>query len=170
MDKAAKNLPNSIEITYDHLYKLKDFTQGNFHDEIKKRMEEAAAKNEANSIANKKAKEEKANKNKTNKTKENKTENKTITKVNPPLNVEMNEEEVALSADFVSNRGKLPWPIKGVICETYGEHEHPALKGFTILNSGLEICSAYANSWVEGAEISLTQTAGSAPQWRRIYR
>ena len=47
-----------------------------------------------------------------------------------------------MSADFANNRGKLPWPVtKGVICETYGEHEHPAIKGFLMFNNGLEICS-----------------------------
>ena len=30
---------------------------------------------------------------------------------------------------------------KGIICEPYGEHEHPAIKGFMILNSGIEICA-----------------------------
>lgn len=56
---------------------------------------------------------------------------------------EMSEESVALSEDFANNRGKLPLPIaKGVICETYGEHEHPAIKGFMMINNGLDICSA----------------------------
>lgn len=54
----------------------------------------------------------------------------------------LTEEAEALSIDFESNRGKLPWPVaKGIICEPYGEHEHPAIKGFMILNSGIEICA-----------------------------
>jgi septal ring factor EnvC (AmiA/AmiB activator) len=53
----------------------------------------------------------------------------------------VSEEMEALSADFSSNRGKLPWPVaKGVICETYGEHEHPAIKGFMMFNNGVEMC------------------------------
>lgn len=60
-----------------------------------------------------------------------------------PDATELSEAAVALSADFSNNRGKLPWPIpKGIICESYGEHEHPAIKGFMMFNNGLEICSA----------------------------
>ena len=60
-----------------------------------------------------------------------------------PDAAELSEAAVALSADFSNNRGKLPWPIpKGIICESYGEHEHPAIKGFMMFNNGLEICSA----------------------------
>jgi septal ring factor EnvC (AmiA/AmiB activator) len=28
-----------------------------------------------------------------------------------------------------------------MICESYGEHEHPAIKGFMMMNNGVEICS-----------------------------
>ena len=31
---------------------------------------------------------------------------------------------------------------KGIICEPYGEHEHPAIKGFMMMNNGVEICSS----------------------------
>ena len=143
LQQKEKDLKRDLEKKKKETIELQLAIKKIIADEIKKRMEEAAAKSEANASA-KKAKEEKVSKTKTPKTKETKvkTENSNVIKVNPPLNVEMNEEEVALNADFVSNRGKLPWPVKGVICETYGEHEHPALKGFTILNSGVEICAA----------------------------
>ncbi len=55
----------------------------------------------------------------------------------------LNEEALVLSGEFSNNRGRLPWPVeKGVICETYGEHEHPAIKGFMMFNSGVEICTS----------------------------
>ncbi|MCU0361255.1 MAG: peptidoglycan DD-metalloendopeptidase family protein [Bacteroidia bacterium] len=55
----------------------------------------------------------------------------------------LNNEALALGSEFSGNRGRLPWPVdKGVICETYGEHEHPAIKGFMMFNSGVEICTA----------------------------
>ncbi len=55
---------------------------------------------------------------------------------------DMDEAEEALSADFANNHGKLPWPVgKGVICASYGEHEHPAIKGFMMINHGVEICA-----------------------------
>jgi septal ring factor EnvC (AmiA/AmiB activator) len=106
--------------------------------EIKRKAEEAA-KAEAAEIAAKKSKEE--SKTKTPKEKTRLTETKKEKKENlyTPILTEASE---ALSADFSNNRGKLPWPVnKGVICETYGEHEHPAIKGFMMFNNGVEICA-----------------------------
>lgn len=80
---------------------------------------------------------------------------------------EMSEEAIALSADFSNNRGKLPWPVaKGVICETYGEHEHPAIKGFMMFNNGLEICATkgtQARAVFEGevTSIAVSPTGGN---------
>jgi len=56
---------------------------------------------------------------------------------------ELTEEAEALGVDFSSSRGKLPWPVlKGVICQPYGEYEHPAIKGFMMNNNGIEICTS----------------------------
>jgi murein hydrolase activator len=122
-------------------------------EEIKRKMEEAKAKAkaEADALAAKKAKEgEKKNEGK--KTNNNnaviaktpdKPDPKTESKSNSNNMPELSDEAVALSADFANNRGRLPWPVgKGIICETYGEHEHPAIKGFMIVNNGIEICTA----------------------------
>jgi len=118
-------------------------------DEIKRKLEEAKAKAEADAIAAKKAREEKAKKDKINKPKDKNIkavpEATVIAKVKPdsPGMPDLDAAEEALSADFVDNRGKLPWPVaKGLICEAYGEHEHPAIKGFMISNYGVEICTA----------------------------
>jgi septal ring factor EnvC (AmiA/AmiB activator) len=55
---------------------------------------------------------------------------------------ELTSEAAAVGADFSSSRGKLPWPVaKGVICQGYGEYEHPAIKGFIMNNNGVEICA-----------------------------
>jgi len=117
--------------------------------EIKRKLEESA-KAEAAAIAAKKAKEEKENKTKVVKEKTTKEKEKVIVAdVKPEKEKKENlfmpaltEETEALSADFSNNRGKLPWPVgKGVICETYGEHEHPAIKGFMMFNNGVEICA-----------------------------
>lgn len=104
--------------------------------EIKRKIEEAKA--EAAALAAKKEKTEKTAK--SSKTKE-------IAEVKPvkketgiPV---LSEEAMELSNDFSNNRGKLPWPVaKGYICEEYGEHEHPAIKGFMIVNNGIEICTS----------------------------
>lgn len=49
-------------------------------------------------------------------------------------------EEVRLSDDFMSNKGKLPWPLeRGVISSTFGEHQHPVLKKVKVKNNGIDI-------------------------------
>ncbi|MBL7937325.1 MAG: peptidoglycan DD-metalloendopeptidase family protein [Bacteroidia bacterium] len=126
--------------------------------EIKRKVEESAK------IAA--AKVAKAEKNKSNKTKTNKT--KTDTKA-PEAKVtapELTEEAEAVGADFSSSRGKLPWPVtKGVICQPYGEYEHPAIKGFMMNNNGVEICAnkgTQARSIFEGevTSIAISPTGG----------
>lgn len=116
-------------------------------EEIRRKAEEARKKAEEEALA-KKAKEDKdkiANnkKKEKNKVKEpGKTNDKENVKETPTY-PELSEEAEALSNDFANNRGKLPWPItKGIICEPYGEHEHPAIKGFMMMNNGVEICSS----------------------------
>lgn len=42
-------------------------------------------------------------------------------------------------ADFHSNRGKLPWPVNGVISSYFGKQNHPTLKDIIIDNSGIDI-------------------------------
>ena len=49
-------------------------------------------------------------------------------------------ESQALSANFESNKGKLPWPTaKGIVTEYYGKHQHPELRGIYINNNGIDI-------------------------------
>lgn len=125
-------------------------------DEIKRKAEEAA-KAEAALIAKKSPEKKNV---KPTKTKENKEVKKDVTIP------ELSEEAVELSNDFANNRGKLPWPVtKGYICEPYGEHEHPAIKGFMMFNNGVEICSSMgsqARAVFEGevTAISISPTGG----------
>lgn len=52
-----------------------------------------------------------------------------------------------LSKDFASNKGKLPWPIEGVVIEQFGEHPHPTLKNIKLpFNNGVNISSKRADS------------------------
>lgn len=108
--------------------------------EIKRKAEEAM-KAEAAALAAKKAEEKK---NVKTKTKETKVEVKEVKEAKKETGMpELSDEAVELSNDFANNRGKLPWPVtKGYICEQYGEHEHPAIKGFMMFNNGIEICSS----------------------------
>jgi septal ring factor EnvC (AmiA/AmiB activator) len=126
-------------------------------DEIKRKAEEAA-KAEAAIAATKKTTDKKNTK---------PTKTKDVKEVKKDVTIpELNEEAVELSNDFANNRGKLPWPVtKGYICEPYGEHEHPAIKGFMMFNNGVEICSSMgsqARAVFEGevTAISISPTGG----------
>lgn len=126
--------------------------------EIKRKLEESAK-----IAAEKAAKAAKAEKNKTNKTK---TETKTKTPEVKATAPELTAEAEAVGADFSSSRGKLPWPVtKGVICQPYGEYEHPAIKGFMMNNNGVEICAnkgTQARAIFEGevTSIAISPTGG----------
>lgn len=144
--------------------------------EIKRKMEEAAKAAAAKALAQKKAREAKAREAKKKreeaakstpaKTQETEKQDAAAEKTDNPSVPELSEEAEALSADFSNNRGKLPWPVaKGVICETYGEHEHPAIKGFMMFNNGLEICATkgtQARAVFEGevTSIAVSPTGG----------
>jgi septal ring factor EnvC (AmiA/AmiB activator) len=104
--------------------------------EIKRKAEESAR------IAAEKAAKAEKLANTKNKTKNSKTKTEVKTPEVKTMAPELTEEAEALGADFSSNRGKLPWPVlKGVICQPYGEYEHPAIKGFMMNNNGVEICA-----------------------------
>ncbi|MFH2141245.1 MAG: peptidoglycan DD-metalloendopeptidase family protein [Bacteroidota bacterium] len=52
-------------------------------------------------------------------------------------------EEKLISDQFGTNKGRLPWPTeKGLIIETFGEHEHPKLKGIKTFNDGITIATS----------------------------
>ncbi|MCH4552071.1 murein hydrolase activator EnvC family protein [Aestuariibaculum lutulentum] len=51
-------------------------------------------------------------------------------------------EEKVLAASFVSNRGKLPWPVeKGYVTLRYGSQPHPLDKSLTIKSNGVRIAT-----------------------------
>lgn len=131
--------------------------------EIKRKLEESAR-----IAAEKAAKAEKLAKTKAT-AKNSKTKVKPEVKNTAPAKAtapELTEEAEALGADFAGSRGKLPWPLlKGVICQPYGEYEHPAIKGFIMNNSGVEICTAkgsQARAVFEGevTSIAISPTGG----------
>ena len=50
------------------------------------------------------------------------------------------KESVALSKNFESNRGRLPWPVlKGSITEGYGKNPHPTIPNVYTNNNGIDI-------------------------------
>ena len=49
-------------------------------------------------------------------------------------------QDQALTSDFASNKGRLPWPVQsGSIVGAFGKHEHPLLKGVFTENNGIDI-------------------------------
>ena len=53
-----------------------------------------------------------------------------------------------LTADFASNKGKLPWPVdNGVVIEKFGQHYHPLFKGVKLpFNNGINISTSAGKS------------------------
>ena len=47
---------------------------------------------------------------------------------------------IALSAEFSSNKGKLPWPVNGSVVAKFGRQTHPVFKNLELpANNGLDI-------------------------------
>jgi len=143
LQKREKELKKELEKKKRDAIQLQIAIKRVIEEEIRRKREEAAA-------AAAKAAEEERKKAALAAQKEEAKGGKKVTKPvatptpkeNPNAEPEMSDEAIALSEDFANNRGKLPWPVsKGVICEGYGEHEHPAIKGFMMFNNGVEICA-----------------------------
>jgi septal ring factor EnvC (AmiA/AmiB activator) len=84
-------------------------------------------------------------------------------KEEPVVDVET-KEAAELSADFASNKGKLPWPVvKGIITDGFGEHEHPTIKGFIVSNDGVDISASKGSAcraMFEGEVSAIRSTQG----------
>lgn len=51
-------------------------------------------------------------------------------------------EALALSSEFASNKGKLPWPLeKGVIIAKYGKQKHTVFSAIETFNNGVDIAT-----------------------------
>ena len=51
-------------------------------------------------------------------------------------------EAMALSSEFNSNKGKLPWPLeKGIIVQGYGQQKHAIFAGIETFNNGIDIAT-----------------------------
>jgi septal ring factor EnvC (AmiA/AmiB activator) len=145
LQKKEKELKHELEKKKADAIELQAEIRRIIEEDMRRKAEEAARALAAKQLAAKKAREAKARelKKKTKEAEAVAARTSTTEKSEEIAAPEMSEEALALSEDFSNNRGKLPWPVtKGVICESYGEHEHPAIKGFMMFNNGLEICSS----------------------------
>ncbi len=74
-------------------------------------------------------------------------------------------EAAALSANFESNKGKLPWPVeRGVVTAKFGQNPHPILAGITVPNNGINIATstnATVRSVFEGSVSAVFSIAGA---------
>ena len=73
-------------------------------------------------------------------------------------------EAKALAADFVANKGKLPWPVnKGLVVLRYGKQPHPVVKTATIQSNGVRIATekgAYARAVFKGKVLAIQLIPG----------
>jgi len=111
-------------------------------------------------IAEEIKKAEKARKEKIRKEKELKEQQAKLNVKNPKIDASVNVEKKTTSAvfdltpaeqivsdKFEANKGKLPWPVeRGVITSTFGEHEHPVLKGIKVKNDGVYISTTQGST------------------------
>ena len=48
--------------------------------------------------------------------------------------------DVKLSNEFASNKGRLPWPVEGVVTDRFGKHQHPVYKNVELpQNNGVTL-------------------------------
>ena len=73
--------------------------------------------------------------------------------------------EKTLSANFVNNKGKLPWPVeRGVISSSYGKHTSVVSDKVTVTNNGIDIATTEnAQAWAvfDGEVSSVTKLTGA---------
>ncbi len=55
--------------------------------------------------------------------------------------------DIILSAEFVKNKGKLPWPVKGPVVARFGKHFHPVFKNLELpSNNGIDVAVSAGTS------------------------
>ena len=70
-----------------------------------------------------------------------------------------------ISGEFVSNKGRLPWPVdKGTVVSRFGANSHPVLSNITTQNSGVDISTykgAHARAVYEGTVQAVMSISGN---------
>ena len=74
----------------------------------------------------------------------------------------LSPEAKALAANFESNKGKLPWPLReSLVIRRFGKQPHPTFSGITINSSGLHLATkkgAYASAIFGGTVLAIQLT------------
>jgi septal ring factor EnvC (AmiA/AmiB activator) len=124
-----KKMRKYVEIKNKAVQALNSKIQKAIEDEIKSARKKAEDEAKKRALAEAKAKA--------------KSGTTTTTLPKTPAHTEtvlVSPKDQALTSDFASNKGKLPWPVaKGTIVGAFGKHEHPILKGVFTENNGLDI-------------------------------
>jgi len=93
------------------------------------------------------------------------SEGKTTTPAPKEKGMVLTPAEKTLSTNFVSNKGKLPWPVeRGVISSSYGKHASVVSDKVTVTNNGIDIATiegAQARAVFDGEVASVTKLTGS---------
>lgn len=139
LQKKEKDIKRQIRKKQEEANKLNLAIMKMIDDEIRKARKEVAAaskKAEKKKGKNKNKKENAADKKNASTDEETPTENRKTTI--ELLNI--SPEAQQLSEHFESNRNRLPWPVvSGSVIGSFGEHDHPLLKGIKIKNNGINI-------------------------------
>ncbi len=76
----------------------------------------------------------------------------------------MSPEDKLVAANFVANKGKLPWPVERYIIDRrYGKQKHPTMPGITINSNGLHLATeanAKARSVFKGKVLAIQLQPG----------
>ncbi len=158
-----KNLSQKLSKKRAEAQKLQKQIQQMIAAEVRKRQEEARRL-----AAAKKAKEEAEAKARKEQGVSNATASKPAT-VKPKENYTMaaTPEEIALSNDFIQNKGRLPWPTeKAAILSPYGEYVHPESKGKNF-NNGITLLTGHGSS-VRSIFDGTVASIGTGPNGQKV--
>ena len=157
LKKKEGNLQQDIKNKQQQTQKLQKAIDDIIAEEIRK----------ANAEAERKRKEEAKKKAAANKDKGKTTTTTTPSTAAPSKEkgMALTPEEKTLSSSFVSNKGKLPWPVeRGVIASSYGKHASVVSSKVTVTNNGIDIATtegAKARAVFDGEVASVAKLVGS---------
>lgn len=147
--KKEKAIRKEIETNKANMAKIKAAIDKIIADEIRKAQEAAARAKKASGEEDAKATASK-------------------TKSASPNEIPLTPEEKALSSDFTSNKGRLPWPTeKGIITGTFGIQKHKDLPGIQTDNKGIDILTT-EGSYARAVYKGVVKSVKNIPQFGNI--